>query len=85
MLGEMLFAAKQPAQALTEFEAAMKKEPGRFRALLGAARAAEAAGDRGKSREYFERLAKQWDGADQDFAELGRVKQALLATSAAKQ
>ena len=85
LLGEMLFAAKQPAQALTEFEAAMKKEPGRFRALLGAARAAEAAGDRGKSREYFERLAKQWDGADQDFAELGRVKQALLATSAAKQ
>ena len=79
MLGEMLLEANRPADALAEFEVAMKKEPGRFRALLGAARAAEAAGDRSKSRGYFAQLVKQWAMADSDSAELARVKQALAA------
>ena len=46
LLGEMLLEGGQPAQALREFEATLGKEPGRFRALLGAARAAAQAGDK---------------------------------------
>lgn len=79
MLGEMLLESKRSADALAEFEIAMKKEPGRFRALLGAARAAEAAGDRAKARGYFAQLAKLWESADPDHAEMGRVKQTLAA------
>ena len=33
LLGEMLLEMKQPAEALKEFEATLKKEPNRFRAL----------------------------------------------------
>jgi hypothetical protein len=38
LLGEMLLEMKQSAAALKEFEAAMQKEPNRFRGLYGAAR-----------------------------------------------
>jgi hypothetical protein len=43
----------------------MQVEPNRFRGLAGAARAAEAAGDRAKAKQYYERLldlAKDGDG-----------------------
>jgi hypothetical protein len=64
LLGEMLLEAKRPADALTEFEATMKKEPNRFRSVYGAARAAEAAGDRQKARTYFARLVEIAQQAD---------------------
>ena len=41
LLGEMLLELKQPAAALKEFQATLKKEPNRFRAVYGAARSAE--------------------------------------------
>jgi hypothetical protein len=56
LLGEMLLEVKRPADALHEFEATMKKEPNRFRGVYGAARAAEAAGNKAKARELFARL-----------------------------
>jgi tetratricopeptide (TPR) repeat protein len=58
LLGEMLLELKRPAEALKEFEATMKKEPNRFAALYGGARAALAAGDRQKARTYFAALVK---------------------------
>ena len=63
-LGEMLLAAKRPADALAAFEGTMKKEPNRFRALHGAAAAAEAAGDAGKSRTYYSQLVELSRHAD---------------------
>ena len=44
LLGEMLLEMHEPAQALPAFEATLQKEPNRFRALAGAARAARASG-----------------------------------------
>jgi hypothetical protein len=64
LLGEMLLDLKRPADALKEFEAVMKKEPNRFRATYGAARAAQAVGDRQKSRGYFDGLIKICQRAD---------------------
>ena len=58
LLGEMLLAAGRPAPALAEFEATLKKEPGRFRALYGAARAAQLAGQPEVSRKYYGELVK---------------------------
>jgi len=56
LLGEMLLQMKQPAQALVEFQATMKKEPNRFRGVYGAAKAASLAGDKAKARQYYTQL-----------------------------
>jgi len=58
LLGEMLLQLNQPAQALKEFEAVQKKEPNRFRAVAGAAKAAAASGDRASATKYYEQLVK---------------------------
>ena len=64
LLGEMLLELKRPAEALTEFEATMKKEPNRFRGVHGAAQAADALGDRQKARTYFASLVEITQRAD---------------------
>ena len=64
LLGDMLLELGRPADALKEFETAMKKEPNRFRALYGAARAAEATGDRRKARDYSRTLVEICKRAD---------------------
>lgn len=46
LLAEALLEARQPVAALTDFEAVQQTEPRRFRAVAGAAGAAEKAGDR---------------------------------------
>ena len=53
LLGEMLLQMNQPTQALEQFEMTLKKEPGRFRALYGAAHAAQLSGNRDASHKYF--------------------------------
>src|SRR5206468_12059154 len=64
LLGEMLLEANQPAKALNEFEANLKKEPNRFRSVYGAGRAAESAGDRAKARTYYTQLVKMCERGD---------------------
>ena len=58
MLGEMLLAGGDARAALTEFEATLVSEPGRFRALAGAMRAASAAGDSAGVRRHARRLSR---------------------------
>jgi tetratricopeptide (TPR) repeat protein len=77
LLGEMLLELKQPAQALKEFEASQVREPNRFRGYYGAARAAEAAGDRQKAREHFAKLVDLAKNADSARPELARAKEYL--------
>lgn len=64
LLGEMLLQLKQPAQALVEFQATMKKEPNRFRGVYGAAKAASLAGDRANARRYYAQLLEICKRAD---------------------
>jgi hypothetical protein len=78
LLAEMLLDVKQPAAALKEFQATLKKEPKRFRAVYGAARAAELAGDRATARTYYADLVKICERADQPGRpELVAARQAL--------
>lgn len=65
LLGEMLLALQAPAEARKEFEATLKKEPNRFRALHGAARAASLTGDRAAARRYYDQLLRICERADQ--------------------
>jgi len=58
MLGEMLLELNQPAEALKDFEKTLSVEPRRFRTVAGAAKAAEAAGDRAKAKKYYAQLAE---------------------------
>jgi tetratricopeptide (TPR) repeat protein len=64
LFGEMLLAANQPDAALKQFESTMKKEPGRFRTLYGAAKAAQLARQSDASRNYFRDLLKVCERGD---------------------
>jgi hypothetical protein len=64
LLGEMLLQLDRPAEALAEFETTLTKEPNRFRALLGAARSADAAGDRAKAAAHRASLVAITAAAD---------------------
>ncbi len=74
LLGDMLLELKQPAAALKEYEASQTREPNRFRGFYGAARAAEAAGDRQKAADYYAKLLVLAKNADGARPELARAK-----------
>jgi len=74
LLGEMLLELKQPDAALKEFEASQQREPNRFRNYLGAARAAEMAGDRAKAAAYYQKLLALAKNADTARPELVSAK-----------
>jgi hypothetical protein len=64
LLGDLLLELNQPAAALAEYEASLATAPNRFRTLYGAAKAAEAAGDKAKAKGYFQQLAQVTTKAD---------------------
>jgi tetratricopeptide (TPR) repeat protein len=74
LLGEMLLATDQPAQALPEFERSLKRDPNRFRGIYGAALAAERSGDETKARQYYAQLLKVAAQADGDRPEIQRAR-----------
>jgi tetratricopeptide (TPR) repeat protein len=74
LLGEMLLEAGQAREALAAFEATMKKEPNRFRGLYGAARAAEAAGNRELARKHYTALLGVAKSAGSERPELRRAR-----------
>jgi hypothetical protein len=74
MLAELLLDIGQPAKALTEFEASQRTDPNRLHGLAGAARAAEAAGDRVKARTYYTRLLELTKTADSPRPEIAKAK-----------
>jgi tetratricopeptide (TPR) repeat protein len=75
LLGYMLLENNQPKEALVEFEAVMKKEPNRFLAIWGAAKAAEAAKQTAKAKGYFKQLAEMGKAAGTERPELQYARQ----------
>jgi len=57
MLADMLLELKRPAEALTEYQSALKNSPKRFDSLYGALRAARDSGDRASAVLYETNLA----------------------------
>jgi tetratricopeptide (TPR) repeat protein len=74
LLAELLLEVGQPAAALKEYETALKQTPNRFRSFWGAARAADDAGDRQKSSEYFSKLIELARNSDTERQEIREAK-----------
>jgi hypothetical protein len=74
LLGDMLLEAGSAKDALTAFEATMTKEPNRFRGAFGAARAAEALGNRALARKYYLQVLAIAKTADTKRPELDRAR-----------
>jgi hypothetical protein len=74
LLGDMLYETGQPVLALREYEASQQREPNRFRGYYGAARAAEAAGDRDKAVMYYGKLLTLAKNADSERPELAHAR-----------
>ncbi len=66
LLGEMLLAQGRPEEAITVFELSLLRNTNRSLALLGLARAQEAAGN-SKATETQALLASNWKGDLQAF------------------
>lgn len=73
MLGDMLLEMHDAAQAASAYEAALKDSPNRFDSLYGAAKAAEAAGNKESAREYFAQL-QEMCGTGADRPELAEAR-----------
>jgi tetratricopeptide (TPR) repeat protein len=82
MLGDMLLESKHPEEALAEYEAALKTNPGRFDALYGAAQAAQQAGKHEKENDYYAQLVKNCDGATSERTELKHAREVMEARAA---
>jgi tetratricopeptide (TPR) repeat protein len=64
LYGAMLLERGMAREALAAFEATLAKEPNRLGATVGAAKAAEKAGDATKARQYYAKVVALADGAD---------------------
>lgn len=74
LLGDLLLELHEPAQALQEFETALRTSPHRFNGLSGAARAAQLAGNPEKARIYYAQLVLLCDHADSTRTELAEAR-----------
>jgi Tfp pilus assembly protein PilF len=64
LLATTLLEHGDAAAALREFEAVLRKEPNRLRAMAGAAIAAERSGDAQKARDFDDKVSRQTAQAD---------------------
>ena len=74
LYGVMLLDSGNASEALTAFEATLKKEPNRLGAYAGAATSAEKAGDKAKAREYYEKIVAIADGANDSRTEIADAR-----------
>jgi tetratricopeptide (TPR) repeat protein len=61
LLGDLLMIHDRPAEALAAYESALAREPGRTRTMLGAARAARAAGRNDVATKHYQSLIAVMD------------------------
>ncbi|HSC44505.1 MAG TPA: hypothetical protein VLC94_01685, partial [Candidatus Acidoferrum sp.] len=80
LLADMLLDAGKSAEALAQYEIALKTDPNRFNGLYGAAQAATQAQQKEKAAAYISQLLKNCDGIRSDRPELSQAK-TLLASN----
>jgi tetratricopeptide (TPR) repeat protein len=70
LLGDLLLETGQPETALAEYKRSLAGAPNRYRTLYGAAKAADAAGNRDDAKRYFQQFAQLARSADATRPEL---------------
>ena len=78
----MLMEMGRPAEAEKHFLETLKRTPGRPKAILGIARAAQARGDRKTAALRFAQLLEIWKNADSDLDELALARKLLASRKA---
>ncbi len=74
LLADILLEQERAAEAFAEYEAVLVKEPNRYRALAGAAEAANMAGDHATARRHSTHLVEQAAEADAERPTLARAR-----------
>lgn len=74
LFGEILLELGRPREAAAEFERSLARWPNRSLSVLGLARAAAAAGDRGAACRHYQRLLANWRAADPELPELNEAR-----------
>ena len=77
LYGSMLMDMGRPAEARKHFEETLRRTPGRPKAIVGIAQAAEAMGDTATARAQYTRLIEMWKSADPDRPELQAARRFL--------
>lgn len=83
LYGQVLLAAARAAEAEEQYREALRLMPNRPAALLGAARAARAAGHGEAARRFYDRLLRTWAKADVGLAALEEARAAAGRVDAA--
>ena len=79
LLGDLYLEVDRPADALAAFERSLQLNPGRYRAIAGAALAAERAGKTETARDYDRRLLDLAHDGDGQRPEIARARANLAA------
>ena len=77
LLGEVYLKAGKPIQAYEKFSISLLRHPNRIRSLVGAARAADAKGDREIAMESYQQVFSQFKNANSELPELNEVRKFL--------
>jgi tetratricopeptide repeat protein len=77
LFGEVLLRAGKPEAAAEQFKVSLLRQPNRARSLLGAARAAAQAGNKGEAASAYKKLLEQWQQADEGLPELREAQDYL--------
>jgi hypothetical protein len=83
LFGTLLMELNRPADAKGRFLEALKRTPGRPKAIYGAARAAQATGDKAMAQQRYQEFLVLWKNADPDRAEVTAAKEFLATVAAA--
>jgi hypothetical protein len=79
LYGFMLLDRGMPKEALAAFEATKAKEPNRFQGFAGAAKAADALGDKEAARQNYQQLVALTANADTERPEVAAAKKYLAS------
>jgi tetratricopeptide (TPR) repeat protein len=77
LYGSLLMEMGRHAEARKHFEETLRRTPGRPKAIVGIAKAAEAMGDAETARAHYTRLVEMWKRADPDRPELAAARRFL--------
>jgi len=79
LYGFMLLDRNMAKEALAAFDATKAKEPNRFQAYAGAAKAADTLGDKAAARQNYQQLVALTANADAERPEIAAAKKYLAS------